>query len=79
MTFVDKDDTRIYSVQKDRVDQKIFYNCGDRNFSFAINGYFNGPNYELKPMLKEMMPDDYYFQLAGQTMNEAFTAAFNFS
>lgn len=61
VTFVDKDDTRIYSVQKDRVDQKIFYNCGDRNFSFAINGYFNGPNYELKPMLKVMMPHDYYF------------------
>lgn len=56
MTFVDKDDTRIYSVQNDKVDQKIFYNCGDQNFSFTIDGYFNGPNYELEPIVKERIP-----------------------
>jgi len=32
------------------VDQKILYNCGFKGFSFAINGYFNGPNYELSPV-----------------------------
>ena len=53
MTFVDKDDTHIYSIQKDKIDQKILYNCGDNRFTFAINGYFNGPNYELKPVNME--------------------------
>jgi hypothetical protein len=53
VTFVDKDDTHIYSIQKDKIDQKILYNCGDNRFTFAINGYFNGPNYELKPVNME--------------------------
>jgi hypothetical protein len=50
LTFVNKDDTHIYSVSKDKIDQKIFYNCGDKAFSFAVGGYFNGPNYELSPI-----------------------------
>jgi len=50
VTFVDKDDIQIYSVSKDILNQKILYNCGDKDFEFAINGYFNGPNYELNPI-----------------------------
>jgi hypothetical protein len=50
VTFVTKDDTQIFSVSKDILDQKILYNCGDKDFEFAINGYFNGPNYELSPV-----------------------------
>ena len=57
LTFVDKDDTEIYSVSKDKIDQKILYNCGDNEFSFAINGYFNGPNYELSPVTSKPIGD----------------------
>lgn len=49
LTFVCKDDTDIYPVSKDKIDQRILYNCGNDDFSFAIGGYFNGPNYELQP------------------------------
>lgn len=47
LTFVCKDNIDIYPVSKDKIDQRILYNCGDNDFSFAVSGYFNGPNYEL--------------------------------
>lgn len=58
VTFVDKDDIKIYSLSKDITDQKVLYNCGDNRFSFAINGYFNGPNYELSPVDEVVEPND---------------------
>ncbi len=71
VTFVDREDTKIYSIQKDRVDQKVFYNCGDNRFSFAINGYFNGPNYELSPVEDPILPQQgsEYFNFTRKDMN----------
>lgn len=60
------------------MDQKILYNCGDNSFSFAINGYFNGPNYELNPD-HEMSEEDQFFNFTSKDMSETFWAPFNFS
>jgi hypothetical protein len=45
VTLVDRDDTDIYAVSNTTM--KVLYNCGDGGFSFAFDGFFNGPNYEL--------------------------------
>jgi hypothetical protein len=82
VTFVDKDDIRIYSVSKDILNQKILYNCGDNAFEFDFDGYFNGPNYELNPVL---MTTDLcengacYFNFTKKNMTESFTSLFDFA
>lgn len=74
VNFVEKDDTLIYSISKGKVEQRVLYNCGDNRFSFAINGYFNGPNYELSPGEASS-----YFNFTRKDMVETFSAPFNFS
>lgn len=53
VTFVDENDTNIYSKEHSNVlDYNVFYNCGeDRSFIYEVNDFFNGPNYELQQML----------------------------
>jgi hypothetical protein len=83
VTFVDIEDTQIYSVSKDILNQKILYNCGDNGFEFAINGYFNGPNYELNPEGKVKDEPCYggecFFSFSVKNMTETYKTEFDFA
>jgi hypothetical protein len=82
VTFVDKDDIQIFSVSKDILNQRILYNCGDKDFEFAINGYFNGPNYELNPIetQKDTCSDgSCFFTFSRKNMTETFHSKFDFA
>ena len=74
LTFVCKDNIDIFPVSKDKIDQRILYNCGDNDFSFAVSGYFNGPNYEL-----QQGEGSKFFNFTRKEMHETFSTEFDFS
>ena len=82
MTFVDKDDTNIYSVAKNDSSKKVLYNCGDGGFSFSLSGFFNGPNYELKSVPQSengnCKDGECYFNITNKDMTIAYRSNFDF-
>ena len=83
VTVVGGDNTDIYAVSNMNATKKVLYNCGDGGFSFAINGFFNGPNYELMPVDEKPDPGcndgECYFNVTRKGMAEVFKTDFNFA
>ena len=83
VTVVGGEDTDIYAISNMNKTKKVLYNCGDGDFSFAINGFFNGPNYELMP--KDAGPSadcsdgGCYFNVTRKDMTLAFNTSFDFA
>lgn len=47
MTFVDRFNMTVFRIQND-INHKVFYSCGDINFSYDLTKLFVGPDYKLK-------------------------------